>query len=177
MTMRSRSLVLVFLAVALSVVAVPSAGAHGGPPRVELHVNNEQTGLGSWSYSWSSGAGRGSCSSLVADGIPNYEPDAKVDSLHARPRIYFLRDQRPRVQSFRAYSKLDENGWTTGPAERIRARLSRVRQDGEVVAWKLRFRTEVVDERYFDLDVSFEKLDRRCGDNGEASYAFGLERE
>lgn len=171
-----RSAYFIASLVSVGLVGVPAAMAHKGPPPVELHVDGAKESLGSYTYSWTSSGGGGMCSATHADGIPSYKPDASVDSLHSRPRIYFLRNQRPRVEGFRAYSQLD-NGRPTGPSERVDGRLSRVRRDGEVVAWKLRFRTEVVDERYFDLDVSFVRKNRRCGDSGEASYAFGLERE
>ncbi len=173
--MLKRALVLLF-PVAICIALAPAAQAHDRPPRVKLHVDDEVRAIGSWTYTWNHGSGGGACGSIHADGIPNYEPRASVDSLHATPRLFFLRDQQPRVESFRAYSQLDEHGWVTGSSERVDGRLSRVRRNGELVAWKLRFHTEVVDERYFDLTVSFARQGR-CGDNGGASYAFGLERE
>ena len=171
-----RSAYFIVSLICLSQIGASTASAHDRPPRAQLHVDGEKHKLGTWSYNWTSSGGGGFCSAIHADGFPSYKPEASVDSLHSRPRIYFLRNQRPRVEGFRAYSQLD-NGSPTGPSERVDSRLSRVRRDGEVVAWKLRFRTEVVDERYFDLDVSFVRKNRRCGDFGEASYAFGLERE
>ena len=151
------------------------AAAWKGPPRAYLHVNEERAQIHPWTYEWNRAEGANSCSSLIADGFPGYEPDPSVDSFHVRPRVFFMRDQKPRVTSFRAYSSLGEHGYPTGPSEAVNSSVHRVKDNGEVVAWKVRFATTVADKRYFDLDVAFERAGR-CGNNGSASYSFGLER-
>jgi len=170
--------ICVILISACSLVVVPDAFGHEAPPRAKLEVNGDRDKLGTWSWSWLYNGGGGHCAGTTADGIPSYEPRASVDTLHSRPRIYFLRDQHVRVTGFRAYSQLDDrSGYPTGPSERVDSRVRRVRSGGEVVGWELRFRTAVVDVRYFDLRLAFAGDGSRCRNKGSASYAFGLERE
>ena len=177
--MRKRAWPFLLLAAA-SLLAAGSALAHERPPRAELHANGEAADISPFTYGWQSPAGGGQCSDLVADGIPNYRPKLSVDTLHARPTIVFLRDQRPRIRYFRAYSKLGHDPrWPAGDGKRVRARIGRLREGGEVVAWVIRFRVEVVRFRYFDLNVRFESTGGHpgCRETGDASYAFGLRRD
>lgn len=166
---------LLALLVGLLVLA-PVAEAAKRPPRAVLRAAESQARLGPWSYSWSYPSGD-KCGAIVADGFPDYGFALSVAHRHARPRVVFLRDRKPRVTRFRAYRKLNRSGLPAGEGERVASAIRPKREDGEIVAWKVRFHVDVVERPYFDLDVRFPL--RRlggCPEGGNASYAFGIER-
>jgi hypothetical protein len=152
------------------------AAAAKKPPRAGLRANGESARLGPWTYRWQYGAGWSGCQIIIADGTPSYEPRLSVPHRHARPRVVFLRDREPRVERFRAYSEIGDEGTPEGSGRRVRSQVQPKRRGGEIVAWAIRFRVDVVDRPYFDLDVSFQPRGR-CREGGSGSYSFGLERE
>jgi hypothetical protein len=95
---------------------------------------------------------------------------------HARPRVVFLRDRRPRVERFRAYAELDGAGQPAGDGRHVGSTVRAKRKNGEVIGWAIRFRVNVARRPYFDLDVDFPPRGN-CNAGGEASYAFGIGRE
>lgn len=163
------------LVLSLSLLTTATAEGAQRPPRAELRANGDSVKLSPWSYSWNHRSGA-ACASAHGDGIPSYKPRIAVAHRHARPQVVFLRDRRPRVTRFRAYRKLNRFGTPDGRGQRVAPTIRPKRRDGEIVGWRVRFRVDVVERPYFDLDVSFRPRGE-CSEGGAASYAFGLKRE
>jgi hypothetical protein len=175
---RSRAWPFLLLAalLAAALCAQPAfAVAAKKPPRAELRANGESARLGPWTYGWSYPSGN-ACAAVVSDGFPNYRSRLSVRHRHAQPRVVFLGDRRPRVARFHAYSEISGEGTPEGKGKRVRFQVGPKRRRGEIVGWAIRFGVDVVDRPYFNLKVSFRPRGR-CREGGNASYAFGLQRE
>ena len=169
-------LLLFGLLVGAASPASPPARAAERPPPAELRAGGDSARLAPWTYSWRYPSGQAFCGAVVADGFPGYGPRLSLPHRHARPRVVFLRDRRPHVSRFRAYSEIGDGGTPVGRGKRVRSVVRPKRRRGEVVGWAIAFRVDVVARPYFDLDVSFRPRGR-CGEGGSGSYSFGLERE
>src|SRR5688500_17237589 len=121
--MRQRMWPFLVLAVLVAAFAAAPAQAWKAPPRAELHANEGVDRLRPWSYSWSYPSGPDQCVGVHADGFPDYEPDLSVDTRHVTARVFFFRDQRPRVRRFRAYRHLDRFGRPRGDGRDVRSRV------------------------------------------------------
>ena len=161
-----------------ALIAAPVAEAAKRPPRATLHAAGESVRLGPYSYGWMGPQGRGECVGVDGDGVPNYAPRMSIPHRHGKPRVVLHRDRRPRIEDFRAHRALTGHGSVAGRGKRVRARLFERRRGGEVVAWVIAFRVDVVDRPYFRLELRYpERGSASCPSGGYADYGFGIARE
>jgi hypothetical protein len=165
-----------FLVLVAGLLAAPAAQAASRPPVAELRANGESARVIPHSFTWSSPAPPDGCAQLIAgktDFVAD-RPTLELAHRHARPRVVFLRDRRPKVRQLLSYVRVDAKGRPVGAARLVETDVRPRRRSGKVVAWAVQFRVDVRTRPYFRLDVTFPRRSARCHEGGRASYGFGF---
>jgi hypothetical protein len=160
-----------------AVLAGAPVQAADGPPRAKLRANSQVVPMVPDRDYWSHRAGPDACLSRGSGVIPFAvdDPMMELDHRHARPRLLFLRDRKPRVRRVRAYTDVGRKGAPQGAAARLSAQVAPIRRRREVRAWVVSFRVDASERPYVRVDVGFPRRPGPCSEGGNASYGFGFE--
>lgn len=152
------------LAAALAILAIVAAAssvyARSKPPPALLRYDNETIQRGNLgTYCWTHGR-IGECADAAGYDFPRgvLVPD------DARLFVRFDKDEKPSQASVQAWSRVDEDGQPVGNGRGLRNFFEKVREGGEVVAWKVGFNVRRAGRHYY-LSVSVDWADK-----GDAFY-------
>lgn len=120
------------------------------PPKTHLRFRDEQRRGGSYSWQWTNCYVNGMCSSTIADYAARTRP---LRPLHAEPgaaaSIRIGTRYRPDVWRLSMHRRLDDLFFPAGRGRTVTAALRPFMENGERVAWDVRFELPATGERVF----------------------------